>query len=83
MLNKLTILLIHIIVGLVFGYLSYAIMTGQKIPFFVGILLGLVALTVVVAHFYIFVHKSNTTDHYKANDPEYNPIGGAGGLGFL
>ena len=57
MLNKLSILLIHVIAALTLGYLSYSITFSKKIPVFVGILLGFVAVLVVAVHTYLFFNK--------------------------
>jgi len=68
MLNKIIILIIHIMVALVLGYLSFSIVMGKQIPKLVGILLGLSAvLLVVTAHIYFFSEK-RSKDGYCGGD---------------
>lgn len=88
MLTRLTILLVHIIVSLILGYISFNIVTQKPMPVFVGILIGLTALTVLTYHLYVF--SSDKKDnfccgknderarglHFDPDDPDYKPIGG-------
>jgi len=72
--------------------LSYSIISGSKIPGFVGVLLGLLALIVLTSHIYIFTRSKKNAENYGAlrgvnfdpNDPEYKPIGGIpNGIGWV
>ena len=61
MLNKLSVLLIHIIVVILLAYLSYMIITHKQIPFLIGIFLVLLAFIVVVSHIYFFIHHKESS----------------------
>lgn len=114
MLSKIIILTIHLMVALILGYLSFAIIFGKSTPKLVGIFLILTTILVVSINIYSFKEskdcynvddsherrlrdaRDSRREHpndrqllafrglsYDKNDHNYEPIGGAGGLGFL
>jgi hypothetical protein len=70
MTKKLTILLVHFIVAIFLGYLSYIIVNKKQIPDFVGILLGISAVAVVIVHIYFYVTKNTTISNYRSGDSQ-------------
>ena len=78
-----TILIIHVVVAVVFLYLAWAIYTKRQIPQFAGVLFGITAVALVVAHVYFYTSKKTNGKQYgisvDPNDPRFDPIGGRPG----
>lgn len=64
--NKLTILILHLVVAIILGYLSYMILYKKQIPNFIGVLLSIGALFVAVVHVYFY----NSKNHNKTYEDE-------------
>lgn len=90
-LSQETILGIHIGVVLFLAFLAWAILTRTQTPKYVGIFILLVVISVVTVQVYFFTqHKNNNSPtgkaqglHFDPNDPNYKPIGGIGGTGWV
>ena len=88
---KLSIFILHIVVGLFLGYLSFMIMNHKEISFFVGVAVLLTSFFVVIVHTYLYFAKTNNPSvnkkqrglSFNPNNTDYDIIGGAGGLGWL
>ena len=92
--KNLVVLISHIVMGLFLGLLSFMIIKGNKIPVPAGILLMISSISMIIFHFYVYFYnykKSKNKDdiikarglNFDPNDPNYDYIGGVGGLGWM
>lgn len=86
-LNKLNILIIHLVVAFFLSYLAYMIINKKQIPVFVGLFIGVLALVLVAAQSYLYFYKSKKRKERRdalrgfhfPDDGTYDPIGGRPG----
>lgn len=95
--ENLVVLISHIVIGLFLGWLSFMIIKGNEIPVPAGILLMISSICIFIFHFYVYFYnhkKSKNKDKkngiikerglsFDPDSPDYDYIGGIGGIGWL
>jgi len=89
LLLKLSNLIVHIIIVCILFYVAYAILGKKPMPVMLGVVVGLIAVLIMIVQVYFFtrLHECKGPSmrglSYDPDDPDYDPIKGVGGLGWL